>query len=83
MTKTDLINGLSILLCLDVPAANDLNKLKTDTLEQMFYSYRDNALAAQRKLEDEVDKARKHGATSRSDTRIRRSKRKADKRNSS
>lgn len=81
MKKDDYINGLAILLCLDVPAAKDLSKLKTDTLEQMFTSYKENALAAQRKLEDEVDKSRKHGITSRSSTRTRRSKRPVGKSN--
>jgi hypothetical protein len=80
MTKQDLINGLSILLCLDKSAATDLNKLKIDSLEQMFYSYKENALAAQRKLEEAVEKANKHGVTTRSNTRTRRNRRAVESR---
>lgn len=75
MNKAEVIYGLTILLCLDKQAKSDLNKLKVETLEQMFYSYKQNALNAQRKLEEEVDKTRKLGTTSRSDTRSRRGKR--------
>jgi hypothetical protein len=54
---------MALLLNLDKNASKDLNKLSKDTLEQMFCSYKQNALNAQIYLEQQVESARKHAAT--------------------
>lgn len=59
-TKCDLIGALTLLLELDLNASRDLNKLSKDTLEQMFISYKRNALQSQRYTEEQIERARKH-----------------------
>lgn len=75
MKQDDYIEGLSILLCLDINAKKDLKKLKTDTLEQMFCSYKENALRSQRRLEEEIEKANKQRTSTCSNTCSSRAKR--------
>lgn len=59
-TKGDLISALGLLLELDSNAKKDLDKLKIDTLEQMYISYKQNALNAQIYLEQQLESTRKH-----------------------
>lgn len=62
-TKGDLISALGLLLELDSDAKKDLEKLKINTLEQMYISYKQNALNAQIYLEQQLESARKHTLT--------------------
>lgn len=64
MNKSDFIQGLTILLSLDKNASRDLNSLKKETLEQMFESYKANALRANNHTEKEVNAALKFSLTS-------------------
>lgn len=62
-TKGELISTLGILMELDTEAKKDLEKLKINSLEQMYISYKQNALNAQIYLEQQIESARKHAST--------------------
>lgn len=58
--KPELIHALALLLELNSSAQKDLEKLRLDTLEQMFISYKQNALNSQIYLEQQIEATRKH-----------------------
>lgn len=65
LTKPELTHAIALLLELNPAAEKEVGTLSKDTLEQIFISYKNNALRANQYLEEQVESARKHALTTR------------------